>query len=356
MPNRTLAVAVLACVSAITTLTGCESNPETRTGGRPLPSGALVAVIGTSETNPNWPGIRGGARRYDAQYPNVTCLTAAPEDTSTESLMAVVDRVCEKQPLAICLCVEDADRARAAAKKIQSRPILLVTIGTPVEGVNAYGGVEVGWPEGASLLGRALSEVAGDPPNPNMPHIGPGYVLIHEDGKNPIASSCYARFIVGAEGNSRLSLLKQRNAAQTDRSQRDLVEGLLAEFPSVRLVVTLNPQPWLVLQPRLRLPSGNRFCTLAAPPRLWARLQSGEAAALVGPLDGEIGYTAVDMAVHAIMEIPGAVRRRVIPCHLVTADTLADFAAEYAAAADLDLAEILPFGAERPPADDSGGH
>jgi hypothetical protein len=178
---------------------------------------------------------------------------------------------------------------------------------------------------------------------------------VHEEGGEELSSGCYARFSVVARGIPTLALLQERNAAQSGRAPQQLIEEMLGQFPSAELVVTLNPKVWLCRQPRFTLPEragpdgrseyANRFATLGAAPRLWPRLQSGEAAALVGPLDGEIGYAAVDLAVQGVMLIPNAVRRRVIGCEVVTAEKLADFARRYAEAANLDVADLIPFGA-----------
>ncbi len=131
-----------------------------------------------------------------------------------------------------------------------------------------------------------------------------------------------------------------------------LADGLLERFPNAGLVVSLDPALWLTPQAGwerdLRQVSGDfRFATLSAAPSLWSRLgtpeRPGEAAALVGPLDGEIGYAAVEMAAQLLLGASQIVRERAVPCELVTADNLADFARRYAAAANgLDVQPFLP--------------
>jgi hypothetical protein len=70
-------------------------------------------------------------------------------------------------------------------------------------------------------------------------------------------------------------------------------------------------------------------------------LLAGEAAALVGPLDGEIGAAAVELAITGLMQVSDTPRLRTISCELVTAATLPDFAQRYAQAAGLDPAALL---------------
>lgn len=345
MPYRTRSPAprtftpILAYLFITIALTGCKRDPEPPTGGTPLPPGTLVAVIGPCQAHPSWPGIRGGAQRY-GQRPYVSCLTVAPESNDPAALQDLVDQTVGRNPLAICLCVDDPDIARPAAQRIVRADILLVTIGRRIDGVNTYGHVAVNWPGAASLLGENLDKIAAGRLS---------YVLVHQDQQDRRASLCYARFTAAARSRSALKLLEQRNAAKSGRSQRELVEELRQRFPHVGLVVTLSPEPWVSRQPWMKLPPENRFATLGAPPRLWSRLRSGEAAALVGPLEGDIGYAAVDMAVTGLMGIPDTPRERTVPCELVMLDTLDDFARRYAAAANLDVAELMPLAPVTPP-------
>jgi len=339
-----------------TVFTGCSRPSGPLASGSPLPPGALVAVIGASESDPAWPGIRGGAKRYDEQSPNLECLLAAPDRDDPESLRAVVNDVSAKHPLAICLCVADPEKARPVAREIVTRGLLLVTIGKPLDAVGAYGSVEIGWPEAAETLGRSLDAIA---------HGRRSYVLLHENGNDALASQCYARFSVAAQRDSMLKLLTVRHAAGAPGGQQHLVREMLGVFPHAGLIVTLSPEPWLAVQPRLELPRRtqpgetvayeNRFVTLGAAPRLWPRLKSGEAAALAGPLDGEVGYAAVELAVRGLMHIPSAMTRRVISCELVTPETLGDFAQRYAAAAGLTLADLMPFESHTPASQPGGG-
>ncbi|MFH1748165.1 MAG: substrate-binding domain-containing protein [Planctomycetota bacterium] len=321
-------------------VTGCRRASPNPGSGTPLPPGALIAVIGPSQAYPNWPGIQGGAELY-GRRPYLNCLTRAPETDQPEDLLEVVEEVIKRGVLAVCLCVDKPKIALPAAQRIAETGILLVTVGQPLEDVNTFGHVSVDFGSGAALLGEKLDSIAAGRLS---------YVLVHEKGRNRDASLRYNRFMSMAHSRSTLRLLEQRNAAESDRSQQELIEELRQRFTHVGLIVTLNPDPWLSLEPRNQLPTDNRFATLAAPPRLWPRLIAGEAAALVGPLDGEIGFSAVEMAVTGLMNIPDAPRLKIIQCHLVTPDNLGDFVKQYAEAAGLDLADLLPFGLASQPA------
>lgn len=327
---------------------GCDRPADDSGTGRHLPEDTRVCIIGPYETHPNWQGIRGGARRFGATYPNVDCLAVAPTRDDPKLLATLVQAVCDNDPQAICLVVNDPDVARPLAQKISrhSPPITLVIVGERLDDVVIYGNVEVAWQQGAEMLGSQVADIVPDKRS---------FVLVHERGKGGTASRCYDHFIVPARRQARLSMLENRDASDPDQSPGQLVRDLLTLYPHVGLVVTLTPQPWLEASPETWLGADHRFATLTTAPRLWPSLRRGRAAALVGPLDGDIGYAAVDMAVRALMEIPTAPRRTVIPCELVTRDTLDDFERRYAESAALSVGALTPFEHVPAPASQSGG-
>jgi hypothetical protein len=326
---------------------GCNSSPDPRAAGRSLPEGTSIVVIGPPQSAANCKPILGGARSFAAPYPHIQLLTAAPADDQPQTLLQLCQDLMNQNPAAVCLYVERPDVARAAAELITRGGALLVTMGRSIPGILSYGHVEVALPEAAEILGRSLPSILPPAQTPSgATRTQRSYILLHEDGRDSTASDCYARFLAAAPGPPEFTRLTERNAANTSTPPQKLIEQMLAEFRSAELVVTLTPQPWLDPEQRFRLPRPGRFVTLSAVPRLWPRLLLGEAAALVGPLDGEIGYAAAELAVQGLMLVPDAPRRRSVRCELVTADRLEDFARRYAAAAGIDPAELLPIPLE----------
>ena len=107
-------------------------------------------------------------------------------------------------------------------------------------------------------------------------------------------------------------------------------------------VLPYSPEAWLARSPETLLNQENRFATLGAFPELWPHLRSGRALALAGPLDGEIGFAALELVSAALTGSREFGTERFIMPELVTPETLADFARRYAAAAGLDPAELSP--------------
>jgi ABC-type sugar transport system substrate-binding protein len=334
-----------ACVTFVALFIGCGSDRGRTAGGRTLPADTLIAFIGPPSEEANSAAVCGGAQRYAARFPNVQCAMVAPRDENPTSLSAAIDDALSKNPLAICLYLDNArasqviERIAEPIERIRQKGIVLVTIGPQLKNVAIYGQVEVGLPEAAEILAKNVESLLPPAVNERRER---SYALFHADGRDQSASEVYARFITTISDWRSMALLEARNTWSSDQPVQQLIADTLDRFSTVEVIVTLDPDPWLALQPRLRLPARNRFATLAAPPRLWPRLQSGEALALVGPLDGEIGYTAMELAAQGLMVIPDAPTRRVIRCELVTQANLDDFARRYAAAANLDLRELMP--------------
>lgn len=335
----------------VTLVMGCDRND----GGAPVHArtlrGALIAVIGPGEGHPQWPGMRGGAERFVAGNPSLRLLCTAPRDQQGESLGAAVERVLAEQPAVVCLWVNDPDAAAPSVARITSHQTLLVTMGTRGTGDYVSAHVGVDWPGAAQVLGRGLTEFAAGRRS---------YVLVHEDGRDAVATACYQRFAAAAERQYDVTLLEAVRTGGDARAAVTAVEELLGRFSHAGLVVTLNPDVWLTARAgwdrELRTRNADfRFATLSAAPVLWTRLGTsaapGDAAALVGPLDGEIGYAAVELASRLLLSTERSATERVVSCELVTPTTLADFAQRYTAAANgLDVSAWLPRTATAPAA------
>ncbi len=347
-------------------VTGCDRQPAaTRRQHQ------LVAIVGPSQTHPQWPGVRGGALRYEAAVPSVRIWCTAPPAATSADLLASVHYALDQQPQAVCLYIVDAEAARQSVDAILARQIVLVTIGLRPSDTRLYGHVDADLPAGAELLGGNLSSIA----------VGrKSYLLVHESGHDETATTCYERFMAAVQRHIGPELLASRNSAVVGtglkpasqsvgtgstpipQSAARQIESLLATFPHAGLLVTLNPDVWLTgsagWQRRLHdLNPEFRFATLAAPPALWRRLGTpqtpGDAAALVGPLDGDLGFAAVEIAAQALLSTGALIPVRCLPCELVTPENLPDFARRYAAAAGgLNVEGYLPAtqASSQPPA------
>lgn len=304
---------------------------------------ALVVVIGPAEGHPRWPGICGGARRYLTAVPSLRAVVAAPSDATSDSLMATLRPLLDLRPNAVCLFIADPNAAHAAAELILSRQVLLVTMGRRLEDLRVSEHISVDWLGAAELLGESLSSIAGGRRS---------YLLVHENGRGTEATNCYLRFRSGVAQEYDMVLLQESVAPADGSPPERVVEELLGRFSHAGLLVTLNPDVWLsagtAWKRELRQRNGTfRFATLGAPPKLWRQLGTpaapGDAAALVGPLDGEIGFAALEVVVHLIVNPNGRSPGHTIPCELVTAATLPDFARRYSVAANgLDVSFALP--------------
>jgi ABC-type sugar transport system substrate-binding protein len=341
-PGQAWKVASVAYVLAVAMVTGCEPLPSTPGRGRPISQGDLIILIGPGKSTPwcGWTGIEGGARRVASRYPPLKLQAMAPPVYSRSALMRVVTNAIAMKPKAVCLYVDDPTKLRPAVREITSAGVILVTMGDRIDDVGAHGQVVVDWVGGAELLGRHLKDVAGGKRS---------YLLVHSHRAGSTNTRCYERFMHAARNVPGITLLEERNVTETKKPADELLVEMFARFRHAGLAVTLDPTPWLSKPPTQLLGNDARFATLGAVPALWPYLRSGEASALVGPLDGDIGALAVELAISAITESRDAGVTRTVDCELVTPERISDFANRYAAAAGLDRRD-LPLQPESQPA------
>lgn len=356
MIRRRLAIARISTALAVlqlllgTSVTGCKRD-EGSVPRAVIPSAdSVFYFIGPSEFDPRWPAIRGGARRQAAKLPPMDIRYVAPRGDDPALRAALVQECINQNAIGACLFVNDhavgeenaADSARAESRDdpyeklaadLRSASVLVVTIGRRLSSGVEFGHVDVGAADGAEQLGERLEFVA------------PGkqsYVLLNERGRGPLGDLNYTRFSNAVRRTHAFTLLDERDVYASATPARRHIRDMLAKFSHAGLVVTLAPDPWLALQPRLALDGSTQFATLGASPALWPRLQSGEAAALVGPLDGEIGYQALRLAWEGLVSARPSGSVVMIDSEVVTPDRLEAFAKRYADAAGLDLKTLMP--------------
>lgn len=303
-------------------VTGCDrpaSNPQ------PLASfkDARVVAVGWTADDPQWPGIRGGIERAAADFAPLRVEFRAARDALPATYAALIADVERARPHVAILHVGRARDVEHAVRRLTHAGVRVVTVGRTLASEGEYARVEIDLPGGAELLGAELPRIAAG---------GQAYVLLHARGIDAEATRLYQRFAAGAEKNRLISRLAERTRPTADSDGRAQIGEMLAEFRNVSLVITLDDRPWRSGAAGLLGPA-NRFATLPASPVLWGEMRAGRCAALAGPLDGDAGAAALNLAVHALSNSPRPESPRVIPCELVTPDSLDDFARRYRAAA-----------------------
>jgi ABC-type sugar transport system substrate-binding protein len=333
---------------------GCEPGNSTDPGQSALRKGFPIVVLCPRPVEARWPGVRGGALRYMRAVPAIHVECVKPESDTPEALQVTLTNVLTKQPAGICLYDNDADARNPASlrpliERLAREHIPLVTVGRQIDDPRFLGHVGVNLAEAGELLASNLHRLI-------TPHHT--YVLLHREGGSDADSNCYRRFSGVAEVQSGVVRLQEENLTLGDRNAAAVVEQLVGMYPHAALVVTLDADVWLAATPmwheKLRgLNQDFRYATLSAAPSLWGQLGTpvtpGDAAGLVGPLDGELGYAAVELVVQALSREGHGSAPRWVPCELVTPATLGDFARRYSAAAGgLDVSSFLKGSVPRP--------
>lgn len=338
-------VCISAAATALLALGGCGSSQNVPRAAGPA-AGSIIAVIGLPPSEPAGDAIVGGARRFATTISHLRVQIIVRGSDDTALLNRLVDDVISRKPAAVCLGVpqdsaphpttasatsEPFDPVVELIERIDATGCLVVTYGRRTRSARVFAHVEGDYAAGAEKLANAL---------PTLLAGRQTYVLQHTAGRSERASQCYARFTAAAGRRYGFSMLEERNAWIGGGPPGMHMTDLLARFPHVALAISLEPDVWTRSQPPVTLPADARYATLSATPDLWPDVRGGRAAALIGPIDGDIGYRAVQLAWSGLTGGARGGEVELVRCELVTADNIDDFARRYRLA-----------GGETPPRD-----
>ncbi|MBN2447787.1 MAG: substrate-binding domain-containing protein [Phycisphaerae bacterium] len=324
MSTISLAAAALSLL-----LAGCDRQQDKH--DELPPKGSEVFLIGPGPENARWPAVVAGARQAMQRYPYLRLRLLTPQPGSGTTVSSLIERAISQGASAIALWIDNETGHDIELEAAQRRGIVLVTMNDHLPNSPGISHVDVNMSEGAARLGQRLPEIADG-------HIS--YVLLHARGRDPVATACHDRFLERARNHSSIHELTERNLRGTDQTPQELVDEMLGLFPSASLVITLDRDLWGGLRPGISLPETSRFVALSAAPALWPALRDGKAAALAGPLDGDIGRAAIELIASELASEQEDTSMRVIECEVVTPANLDDFARRYADAAGIPLADL----------------
>jgi ABC-type sugar transport system substrate-binding protein len=332
-----------------TLVIGCDRGSDDHSKRQLVERGLQVTLVGPLTPDPRWPGIAGGAQRFAVEVPTVAVRCVEPNSPTPEARLALIREALKSGVNALGVYVTERDQLHPAdletlIETVHREQTLLVTLGRFIDDPRVYGHVGADFAGGAQLLGDHLAEILQRLERES-------YLLLHADGQDAFSTSLYRNFISAARRQPRITMLQERSTTADNLTPAQRVEEMLDLFPHAGLLVMLDPRVWLNAQPdwdrQLRERNrGYRFATLSTVPPLWHTLGTptapGAAAALVGPVDGDIGRAAMKMVVDALLSEREKRPRRWIPCEIVTPETFRAFASRYAASANgLDVTPFL---------------
>lgn len=314
-------LAIAAFVAAI--VIGCDSRGSTQPDGNLRPAaGAQIVFVGPPQDDPRSEPILAGARRIAGGIDYLRFEFVSPPATDKAQNIKAVRDAMTSGAAGVCVYLTAADELAPLAKEIQSSATVLVTMGQQPTGITPYTHVNIDLPGGAELIAENLARCAEGRKT---------YALVDERSRSTISRACYERFISHRPGISEMTQVDERDAFAAGQPTSTIISEIVGNFRSTSIVVTLSPEVWLSSNPPYALDEGRRFVTLSAVEPLWSRLRSGEAAALVGPIDGEIGEAAINAVLRGVAHETTGTPVRTVPCHFVTRENLDDFAEKYRA-------------------------
>lgn len=307
------------------TAPGCDRPPDALVAPREAPTGRVL-LLSPARPDPGWPFVARGAAHYFEQLHRISFQHADLSDGPVISYGVRVDECLQPPPDVVILPVTDHNIGRSVARRISRTGTPLITYGLAVDVPGVYGHVEVDWVSGVGALARRLPEFVA-------PH--QSYLLIHEAGRSRLGTRRYDRFMGEARRQFGVRLLDETSLAP-GASQRDAIRELIQRFKHAGLLVSLAPDYWWTASQRELAEVGRPLATVAAPPSLWPLLDRGQAVALVGVLDGQIGRAAAELALRTLAGSADAVEPPLIGSELITPETLPDFGRRYAEAVGYD--------------------
>jgi hypothetical protein len=317
---------------------GCEPPPSRMPPKRDAARNHVIAMAAATPPAGRWPAIMAGAQHYAGGIGTLDVVEVVGTDPNGHVTTALIEQAVAAGGEGLCLFVAARDMAHlqdltAAIELAHGQNLPIVIMGQRVDHPLVYGQVCADWPQSAEQLADALPQITKRR----------SFVLLHHEGRDNLATRCYRRFTTEARTLGDMHQLKQVNVSDGAGPATQMARGLLELFPNTGLLVTLDDGLWLRAEPawfaNLRAINPQlQYVALSSAPQLWRDLGSpgapGVCAALVGPLDGQLGYEAVRIAWRPLIaeRQPDGVLR-FIDCELITAGTLPDFARRYSEAA-----------------------
>lgn len=300
---------------------GCDRGPVEKpaTGPKPIVGGRIV-FIGPAQDDPRSEAVLAGARRVAAQVSYLRFEFLGPPATDRSMNLRMASDALHSGAVGVCVYLYGADDFAPLTEELRTSGIVLVTMGAVPRDIAPYQHINIDLAGGAEMIAENLSRCAAGRKT---------YALVHARSRSAIDHDCYERFISHRPGDSQMVQVAERDAFDPPELPSRIIADIVASFRSTAIVVTLSPEVWLTTEPPFALDEGRRFITLGAVEPLWPRLKNGEAAAIVGPLDGEIGAAAMQGVLRGVAREPAEMSLRTIPCHFVTPETLDDFARNY---------------------------
>lgn len=325
--------------------TGCGDGraPDGRSARAPT-----LIVVGPHESDPHWPAVRGAAERYARAIPSVRIVCEAVRRPDGGIGGEIAAQLATGRTSAACVWVGPAglqplENTLRVLDQLHKARIAVITIGERIEHASVCGRVCVSNPDAAELLGSQLDALARP---------GRTYLVYDREGASAADTDVTLRFLSAAGRQPRLEPLMRVSNAGRGVEAQVAVERLVSLFPNSSLLVLLDPAVWLTApfdwDNTLRARNARiRVATASSAPQLWRHLGSadapGLAAALVGPLHGQMVYDGMQMAIELVTIGRRAGLDIAAPVELITPDTLPDFARRYAeAAGGIDVSPFLP--------------
>jgi ABC-type sugar transport system substrate-binding protein len=244
---------------------GCRSQDESPVQRM---SSRRIVVVGISRAHPTWPVLEATANQLVGRKKNLEIRVMAPEVSSPQAQMTLLESLRDDSFDAVCLHATDPTSIAPVADAMMRQGIPVVAFGTDLPGGrrSAYTGPD------ESDIGRAAALAAERLAHPDANSV----ILLHAGPENSFYAARYNAFRAAVVASSRITLLKELDGRGSRLAALEVIRSEARKYPRVAGVVLLDDWPLRALSLGERLlPEGRRIVLCSSDPLYHPDLRDG---------------------------------------------------------------------------------
>lgn len=296
---------------------GCQPS---HTRGRPH----TFLIVGTSQDDPLWPVIQGGAQAYAHTFSGLNLKMLAPATDDPAAQADLVRRNLDPSVFAVCLQATACEQTRQLVKDLTGRGVSVVLIGQDMPDTPRLGYVGLDDTESGRLLAGALRSSMQDRTTFMVLHAGEG-------------DTAYGLRLRGfGDGMTKVSGLRELHRMSCDGDPAKALRILNQQnqkYPDLAMWVSVGDWPAHIKTKQLQEALGpeTRLVMIGATPPVWPLLEQGIVRATIATNYGWWGYEAANLAELAYRRAQAPDNVRLTAPRILRPDDLPEFREQWKA-------------------------
>ena len=302
---------------------GCEKQqPVPATQPVRAKRSGMIAFIGAAKTDPIWPILQAGAKRFEQEQGVFEVRYDAPDVVSSDRQVALIRSLAGPSLRGICVQVIDPLGIRPALEQVKLYGGVIVTMMQKVEGIDLGG--HVGYDDAA--VGESLARLTIQALD------GKGAIMVLHGNRNRAAMierrKAFDDVLSGVHGIERWADVDcEGNPSDARREIADRT----ARYPRLSMWVSLGPWPFQNCPAdETPIPKGQKIVLVSPGPEAWPYLKSGVCEAAVAFQYHEAGMYALQYCQTAAMTSTNTPREYRIPIRILNPSNVDEYASDWA--------------------------